>query len=76
MIIPDAKAALDKEFEKLEHLPARQVTKVKNQEKSSKKAQKEGRTVHFAALMDVCHLKNSVLEQQFQKYKRSCGAPR
>ena len=28
----------------------------------------EGRTVHFASLMDLCHLKNSELEPQFQKY--------
>ena len=25
--------------------------------------------VHFASLMDLCHLKNSELEPQFQKYK-------
>ena len=30
MIIPDATAAVDKEWEKLEHFPAWQVTKVKN----------------------------------------------
>ena len=26
-------------------------------------------TVHFATLLDLCHLKNSDLEQKFQKYK-------
>ena len=26
--------------------------------------------MHFASLMDVCHLKNSKLEPKFQKYKR------
>ena len=30
---------------------------------------KKGRKVHFASLMDLCHLKNSELEPQFQKYK-------
>ena len=25
--------------------------------------------MHFASLMDICHLKNSELEPQFQKYK-------
>ena len=30
---------------------------------------KEWRTVHFATLMDVSHLKNPELEQKFQKYK-------
>ena len=74
--IPDAKAAVDKEWEKLERLPAWQVTKVKSKkeviEKAHKegrtieKAQKEGRTVHFAALMDSCHLKKTrSLEQKF-----------
>ena len=29
----------------------------------------EGKTVHFASLMDTCHLMNSELEPKFQKYK-------
>ena len=29
----------------------------------------EGKTVHFASSMDICHLKNSELDPQFQKYK-------
>ena len=32
-------------------------------------ARNEGRKVHFASLMDLCHLKNSEIEPQFQKYK-------
>ena len=32
-------------------------------------ARNKGRKVHFASLMDICHLKNSELEPQFQKYK-------
>ena len=32
-------------------------------------ARNEGRTVQFASLMDICHLKNSELEPKFQKYK-------
>ena len=28
----------------------------------------EGRKVHFASLMDLCHLKNSELEPKIQKY--------
>ena len=31
-------------------------------------ARSKGRTVHFASLMDVRHLKNSEREPQFQKY--------
>ena len=29
----------------------------------------EGRKVHFASLMDLCHFKNSELELKLQKYK-------
>ena len=32
-------------------------------------ARNKGRKVHFSSLMDLCHLKNSELEPQFQKYK-------
>ena len=32
-------------------------------------ARKEGRKVHFASLMDLCHLKNAELEAKHQKYK-------
>ena len=39
-------------------------------------ARHDGRTVHFASLMDLCHLKNSELEPQFQKDKRSSRSPR
>ena len=55
MKIPDAKAAVDKEWGKLEKLQAWQVTKVKSKEEVIQKAPKEGRTVHFATVMDVCH---------------------
>ena len=32
-------------------------------------ARNKGRKVHFASLMDLCHLKNSELEPQYQKHK-------
>ena len=32
-------------------------------------ARTSGTTVHFASLMDVCHLKNAELEAKHQKYK-------
>ena len=32
-------------------------------------ARNKGRKVHFSSLMDLCHLKNSELEPQFQKYE-------
>ena len=68
MKIPAAKAAVDKEWEKLGKIPAWDLTKV-----ISKKVIDEARTkaakVHFASLMDRCHLKNSELEAKHQKYK-------
>ena len=53
----------------VEKIPAWQLTKVRNKREVIDKARNKGRTVHFASLMDLCHLKNSELEPQFQKYK-------
>ena len=41
----------------------------KEQKEVILEAQKGQRTVHFAALMDICHLKNAELEPKYQKYK-------
>ena len=60
---------MDKECEKLEKLPAWQLTKVNSKKEVVLEAQKEQRTVHFDSLMDICHLKNAELEPNFQKYK-------
>ena len=51
--IPDTKAAAEKEWEK----------------EVIAEARNDGRTVHFASIMNLCRLKNSELEPQFQKYK-------
>ena len=32
-------------------------------------ARKEQRTVHFATLMDICHLETAQLEPKYQKHK-------
>ena len=69
MKIPDAKAAVDKEWKKLETVPAWDVRKVKSKKEVIKEAHKNNNKVHFASLMDLFHLKNSELEPQFQKYK-------
>ena len=69
MKIPDAKAAVEKNWEKLEKVPAWQLTKVRNKKKVIEEARNYGRKVHFASLMDLCHLKNSELEPKYQKYK-------
>ena len=54
---------------KREKIRAWQLTKVRNKNEVIAEARNKGRTVHFASLMDLCHLKNSDLEPQFQTYK-------
>ena len=56
-------------MEKLEQIPAWQLTKVRNKKGMIADAKNEGRTVHFASLMDLCHLMNAELETRHQKYK-------
>ena len=46
-----------------------QLTKVKNKTEVIEEARNKDRKIHFASLMDLCHLKNSELEPQYQKYK-------
>ena len=45
------------------------MTKVRSKTDVIQVAQKEGRTVHFAALMDTCHLKKAEMEPKSQEYK-------
>ena len=66
---PDFKAAVEKEWNNSRKVPAWQLTKVRKKKEVIAEARNEGRTVHFASLMDLYHLKNSELEQKFQKYK-------
>ena len=69
MKIPAAKAAVDKEWEKLEKILAWDLTKVRNKSDVIDEARTKGIKVHFASLMDSCHLKNAELEAKHQKYK-------
>ena len=64
---PDAKAAVEKEFEKLEKIPGWQLTKVRNKKEVIDEARDMGRKVHFASWMDHCYLKKSELELRHQK---------
>ena len=63
-----AKAAVDKEWEKSEKISAWNLTKVKSKKEVIDEARMSGATVHFASLMDICHLKNAELEAKHQKY--------
>ena len=69
MKIPAAKAAVDREWEKLEKIQAWDKTKVRNKSEVIDEARTKGIKVHFASLMDICHLKNAELETKHQKYK-------
>ena len=69
MKIPAAKATVDKEWEKHEKIPAWDLTKVRSKSEVIDEARTKGAKVHFASLMDICHLKNAELETKHQKYK-------
>ena len=68
---PRCKGGVEKEWEQMEKITAWQLTKVRNQKEVIAEARNKGRKVHFASLMDLCHLKNSEMEPQYQKYKGS-----
>ena len=54
---PDAKAAVDKKWKKLETVPAWDLGKVKSKKEVILEAQKDKMRVHYASLMDFYHLK-------------------
>ena len=62
MKIPAANAALDEES-------PWDLTKVRSKKEVIDEARTKGAKVHFASLMDICHLKNAELEAKHQKYK-------
>ena len=68
MKIPAAKAAVDKEREKLVKISAWNLTKVRSKKEVIDEARSGGQ-VYFASLMKICHLKNAELEAKHQKYK-------
>ena len=69
MKIPAAKAGVDKEWEKLEKIPAWDLTKVRSKKEVIDEARTKGAEVHFASLRDICHLKNAELEAKHRKKK-------
>ena len=68
MKIPAAKAAVVKEWEELEKIPAWNLTKVRSKSEVINET-RTGRKVHFASLIDLCHLETAELEAKHQKYK-------
>ena len=51
-----------KKWKKLQTLPAKDLEKDKSKKEAFLEAQRGKKKVHFATLMDTCHLKNSELE--------------
>ena len=62
------RAAVDKEREKLEKIPAWDLTKVRSKSEVIDEARTKGSKVHVASLMDICHLHDAELDQS-TKYK-------
>ena len=54
---------------KLEKISAWNLTKVRSKKEVIDEARTSGAKVHFASLMDICHLENAELEAKHQKYK-------
>ena len=67
MKIRAEKAAVDKEWEKLEKISAWNLTKVRSKKEVIDEGRTPGAKVHFVSLMDICQLKNAELEAK-QKY--------
>ena len=53
----------------MEKIPAWSLTKVRSKTEVIDEARTKVTKVHFASLMDICHLKNAELEAKHQKYK-------
>ena len=54
---------------KIEKIPAWNLKKVRNKLDVIDEAKKKGKTMHFASLLDICHLTNAELETKHQKFK-------
>ena len=53
----------------MKKISAWNLTKVRSKKEVIDEAKTSGATVHFAPLMDMCHLKNAELEAKLPKYK-------
>ena len=63
------KAAVDKEWNKLETISAWQLIKVNSKKRRSSNRHKKTKGKSTLLMLDMCHFKNSELEPRFQKYK-------
>ena len=58
---------MDKEWDKLDKISAWNLTKVRSKKEVLDEARTKGAKVHFASLLDMCHLKNAELEAKQKK---------
>ena len=75
MKILDAKAAVDKEWKKLETIPAWNLDNVKSKKEIILEAQRDKKKVHFATLMDTCHFEKCGVGTQIAEVQRQSRAP-
>ena len=66
---PQQKQQWTKEWEKLEKFSAWNLTKVRSKKEVIDEARTKGLKVHFAFLMDICHLKNAELDKSTKNTK-------
>ena len=64
-----AKAAVEKEWKKLEDKKAWVYATVRPKAEVMAEAKSKGEQCHFGSLMDLCHVKNSQLDEKEHKYK-------
>ena len=76
MKIPAAKAAVDKECEKLEKIPAWDLTKVRSEKEVIDEARTKGAKVHYASPMDNLSFEECRIGGKAPKIQRSSCSPR
>ena len=59
----------------LETIPAWQLDKVKSKKEVIFEAQRDKRKVHFATLMDICHLRKRGVRTKISEVQRQRRAP-
>lgn len=67
--IPEAKAALTKEWDKLDTLPAFDYCKVRELRDVQNASRASGQAVHIGDLMELCHKKHAELAPAWWQYK-------
>ena len=67
--IPDAKSAAEREWGKNGEKSGMAADISHKQERSDRRSKEYGQKSSFCVIVDLCHLQNSELEPQYQKYK-------